>query len=255
MPKPIKKRVRKKGVTEEEVLSLFEIFINYYNNNKRFVHLLLAGFISLIVIIALGIFYMKSRAKEAVALEYEGYKLYQKLYEAADRPEAEVLQEAIDKLQKAYKKKASPTSLFYIAQIQIKQGKKDEALKTLQKFTKKFSDNKDLLPLAYYRIAMLQLEEGKKDEALKTLDTMYNLASPYFKDLALYEAARILESMGKKEEAERKYGLIVQKFPTSPFASVAKAKTKKEEKQDKQKESETKEEKQQSKSSEETKKK
>lgn len=224
MPKPIKKRKRKKQITEEEVYSFLETCKNYYDNNKRFVHLLVVATISLILILLFATYYLKDRSKKAYALEYEGYKYYHKLYDASALSDDEALNKALEKFQLAYKKKPEPISLYYIALIQLKKGQDDDALKSLETLIKKFPRNKELLTLSFYEIAQIEIRKGDRESALKDLEKMYTLSSPYFKDLALYESARLLESMNNIEEALKKYSLIVEKYPFSPYFSIAKSK-------------------------------
>ncbi|NOY65590.1 MAG: tetratricopeptide repeat protein [Nitrospirae bacterium] len=237
MPKPIKKRKRKKHITEEEVYSFLETCRDYYENNKRFVHLLVVAMLSLVVIVVFTTYYFKDRAKKAYALEYEGYKYYHKLYDASALSDDEALNKALEKFQLAYKKKPEAISLYYIALVQLKKGQDDKALKSLETLVKKFPRNKELTALSLYEIAQIQIRKGNRESALRNLEKMYALSSPYFKDLALYESARLLESMNKTEEALKKYSLIVERYPSSPYFSIARSKIEEKKKKEDKKES------------------
>ena len=68
------------------------------------------------------------------------------------------------------------------------------------------------------------MKKGDRDTALNLLDTIYHYKTGAFKDLALIESARILESMGKTAESEKKYEEITKNFPESPFLEEARAK-------------------------------
>ncbi len=230
MPKPIKKRVQKRNIGEREVISLYEKFVDYYFENKKTVYLGAALAVLFIAIVTGLIFYNKKLTEQAATLQYEGYKLYHNLYqEDGKKADEAVLKKALEKFREAYDKKKSPITLLYIANTQFALGQDEEALKTLNKFIKKYSGNKDLLPLAYYKIAAIQMKEGRKEEALKTLDTLYNLkASPFLKDIALHDSASILEKMGRKEEALKKYELLAKEYPQSPYYQLAVSKVEKE---------------------------
>ncbi len=230
MPKPIKKRVKKRNVAEREVISLYEKFVDYYLENKKTVYIGAALAVLFIAIVTGLFFYNKKLTKQASTLQYEGYKLYHNLYqEDGKKVNEDALKKALEKFQEAYDKKTSPISLLYIANTQFALGQDKAALKTLEQFTKKYSGNKDLLPLAYYKIAAIQMKEGRKEEALKTLDTLYNLkTSPFLKDVALHDSASILEGMGRKKEALKKYEQLAKDYPQSPYSQLAVTEVKKE---------------------------
>ncbi|HEB75674.1 MAG TPA: tetratricopeptide repeat protein [Nitrospirae bacterium] len=232
MPKPIKKRVHKKGIDERDVMSLYERLIDYYLENKKAVYRWAAIAVLLIAAAAAVVFYNRSLSEQAESLQYEGYKLYHNLYQGEEKKaDEETLKEALARFEAAYQKKSSPITLLYIANTQFALGRNEEALKTLDEFTRKYPRNEELLPLAYYKIAAIQAKEGRREEALKTLDTLYGLkASPFLKDVALYESAALLEKMGRKEEALKRYEELVEKHPGSPYYQAALAKVKEEEK-------------------------
>ncbi len=230
MPKPIKKRTHKKGIAEQEVLSFYQRFRDYYEGNRRFVHIVAGILILVLIAVSFSIYYNRRLNNEAATLEYEGYKLYQGLYTTKDVKEKERLNMAYEDFQAALKKKSSPVRLLYKSFTEYKLGKKDEALITLKKLVKKYSSDSEILPVAYYKIAMIELEKGDKEAALKTLDTLFNLKnSPFFKDVALFERGRILESLGRKDEALRAFKILVDSFPESPYYNTALARTKKDE--------------------------
>ncbi len=226
MPKPIKKKVRKKTLPEEEVLNLYEICMDYYERNRRFVHITAISILMVILLIIGGIFYYKNSRKQALLLEYEGYKLYHSLYQTESIPEEKRLKEALQKFEAAYKKSPSARLLLYIANTQYSLKQYDDTMRTLQKFIKKYSDNKELLPLAYYKMALVQMKNGKNSEAIETLKKIYQTRDAYLKDLALYEIGRLLEVEGKTEEAKEYYTKLVKEFPESPYSKVAQAKVK-----------------------------
>ncbi|MCX5720037.1 MAG: tetratricopeptide repeat protein [Nitrospirae bacterium] len=73
-------------------------------------------------------------------------------------------------------------------------------------------------------MAMVYLRKGNINEAINAIDSMYNLKSDIYKDLALIEYARLLEREGKTEEAKKKYKELTTQFPDSPFSDEAKIK-------------------------------
>ncbi len=240
MPKPIKKRVSKKSA-EKEVFTVYEICKNYYLENKRFVHLAVFAFFAIILLGIITISYINKKSEEAHELLSEGYKLYSSS-SSQQKESKQGLKEALEKFKEAYEKDHSAELLYYIANTQYKLGNLEEALKSLNEIIEEFKDNKEILPLAYLKKATILLKQKKKEEALKALEALYNSNTEYLKDVALYEQAQILESLGKKEDAKKKYEQIVQKFPSSPYKPTAEAKIKPEEK--KERETKSKKEKQ-----------
>ncbi|NOX20450.1 MAG: tetratricopeptide repeat protein [Nitrospirae bacterium] len=240
MPKPIKKRVIKKGVTEKEVLTFYEILINYYENNRRFVHLMIGAIVILIALVLIVIYSFRSKANEAHEIFYEGYKLYSGLYEK-DKDSRESLKEALERFQEAYKKKKSAQTLYFIANTYYKLDQYKEALKTLDRLIKEFDNEKEITSMAYIKKATILLKQDKKQAALKVFNELYALKdNPYFKDVALYEASRILESIGRNDEAKKKLEILVKEFPASPYRAYAESKIKPKEEEKAQKEKQNK---------------
>ncbi len=225
MPKPIKKRVTKKTAPEKEVLTVFEICKNYYLDNKRFVHLAGLAIVVLLFLSFLTINYLSSKSEKAHNLTYEGYKLLTSTSSEKEKGK-EQLKEALEKFKEAYEKDHSAESLYYIANTQYKLGNYSDALKSLDTIITKFKGNKEILALAYLKKATILLNQDKKQEALKVLNELYTSDTQYLKDVSLFEQARILESLGKKDEAKKKYELLVKEFPTSPYKTTAEAKIK-----------------------------
>ncbi len=221
MPKPIKKKVKKRVTPEEEVRDIYEIVRNYYENNRNFVHLVVAGFFVIVVLIFGGFWYLREAKEKALSLQYEGYKLYQGLYQkpATEGVEKE-LDEALQKLMASYEKSPSPVTLLYIADIEFRLNNLDKAMETLMEFIEKYDDKRDLLGLAYYRLYMVQMRKDLKEEALKTLKEWSSREGVYLRDLALFERGRILEAEGKEEEAKEVYKNLVREFPGSPYAKM-----------------------------------
>ncbi len=222
MPKPIKKRVQKKSA-EKEVLTVYEICKNYYIENKRFVHLAVFAIIALVLLSFITINYFSSKSEKAHELLSEGYRLYS----SRNNPkEKDSLREALSKFKEAFDKNRSAETLYYIANTEYKLGKYDEAIRSLNKIVKEFKDNKEILSLAYLKKATILLKQDKKEDALRVLNELYSSDTRYLKDVALYEEARILEDLGKKEDAKKKYEELVKKYPASPYKATAEAKIK-----------------------------
>lgn len=225
MPKQIKKRIQKKKVaTESDVKDKLTTFMDTLQERQK--TLVQYGAVVLVIIIAIISFsiYSFSQRNTAKQLEYEAYIVYYNEYQESPTTEQERYEKALILFEKSYKTKKSPRLLLYIASCYYELGRYDDALNTLNNFTKRYSNEHALIPLAYVKTAQIYQQKGEMQEALKTYDTLSNFKSNLYKDFALMESGRILEKDGKVEEAKKKFNEITTRFPNSPFSEEAKAK-------------------------------
>jgi predicted negative regulator of RcsB-dependent stress response len=224
MPKAIKKKAKKKSLTEPDVQEKLLDMKAIFEEKQKKIALYGVALLAVILVVG-GIFIYKYRSDEkARQLEYKGYKAFYNEYSKQSEPDQQRFQKALDFFKEAYEARKTPRVLLYIANSYYGLGKYDQALSTLDDFVKTYSDNGDLVPLAYKEMADIQLRKGNREDALKTLDKLYNSPGGIFRDYALMESGRILESEGKKQEAMVKYREITDQFKSSPFYKEAKAK-------------------------------
>lgn len=224
MPKVIKKKTAKPTKTEEGVKNVLHNTKEFISEKQRILFPAVIALVVIAVAVAGFLIYRSNVRNQAAALEYEGYKIYYGLYQKQPFQKEERYQKALEKFRKAYDAHTSPFSLFYIAGCYYNLGKYDDALKTLKELNERFPDDERFVPLSYYKMAVITLRKGDREGYLKLLDILYNYRTSSFKDLALVESARMLEAMGKKEDAVKKYEELTKNFPESPFAEEAKAK-------------------------------
>lgn len=222
MPKTIKKVVRKvhkEGEMGETVADLRE---KLKEKQRTLVYSLLA--FGTVIIVAVGfIIYTKVTETKAEALEYEGYRLFNGEAQAPSASTEERYKSALETFKKSYATRKSPISLLYIADSYFALGNYDEAVKTLKDFTSRYSDP-HVAALGYYKLAMVYEKKGDKDNALKTFNILAGLKDSPLQDMALLESGSLLESMGKIDEAKKKYLDLTTRFPKSPAAAGVKAK-------------------------------
>lgn len=226
MPRAIKKKSQhKKDVDAEiQVKDSFEGIKRVLEKKQK--SLVAYGLIALsaaVVIGGIAVFRFSANDK-ARQLEYEAYKTYYSMYQKTPLAGQEKAQKALELFQQAYEKKKSPRILLFIADAYTEMTKYDDALKTLDEFTRQFVREEALIPLAYQKMVTLQLKKGNKEEALKTLDRISNASGDMLKDFALIQQARMFEQDGKKDEAMVKYKELAEKYPQSPYAEEAKTK-------------------------------
>jgi len=225
MPKAIKKKPKKKtaGAETEVRDKLYDLQKVLKERQKT---VLIYGIAAVVLVLAIAsiLLYRNAADEKSRQLEYEAYKIYFNEYQKIPLSQQDRYQKALDLFKQAYAKRKAARLQLYIANSYAELGRYDEALTTLNDFVNNYSSDRDLLPLAYKEMADIQLKKGNKDEALKALDALY-LRSPIalYKDFALVESARILESLGKKEEATAKYKELIEKFKSSPYLEDAQA--------------------------------
>jgi len=224
MPKPIKKKIVKKTTPEIEVKGLVSRFKETVGGKKRLLLVTIVTFIISVVAIAGFFIYSSDTKSRAEKLEYEAHKIYYGLYQKQPITKDERYKKALELFKKAYDTKKSPVSLFYIANCYYEIGKYEDALNTLRELNQRFPDDERFVPLSYYKMAMVSLKRGSNDEALRSLDILYNYKTGAYKDLSLIESGKILEAMGKVEDAKKKYEELTKNFPQSPFIGDAKTK-------------------------------
>lgn len=225
MPKVIKKRVIKKSTdTEMEVKERLSSLKDTLQERQRTAIRIAVGVVVIVAAIVGFLVYSSVSRKKAIALEYEGYKVYYSNPQAQAANREELYKKALDLFKKAYDTKNSPFSLYYIAASYYELGKYDDCLKTLKDFTQKYQNDEKFMPLAFQKMALTYIKKGDINEAKKTLDALYNLKGDIYKDFALAEYARLLAKEGKTEEAKKKYDELAKKFPNSPFVNEAKTK-------------------------------
>lgn len=224
MPKAIKKRTAKKTKSEEEIKTIVRSTRDYISEKRKILLPSIVIVSALILIVGGILIYRSTQIKRANALEYDAYKTYHGLYQKQLADQSTRYQQALDKFKKAYSIRKSPYSLFYMASCYDALGKFEEASRALKELNEIFQDDESFVPLSYYKMAMISLRKGDKESALKSLETLYNYKTGSFKDLALIESARILETMDKKEDSLKRYEELTRNFPNSPFVEEAKAK-------------------------------
>ncbi|MBI4691042.1 MAG: tetratricopeptide repeat protein [Nitrospirae bacterium] len=222
MPRVIKKRIVKKTASEIKMKGILSRIKGYAGERKNiFVAAAIAVIISSAAITGFFI-YSHSLKREADKLGYEAYKTYYGLYQKQPIPKDEQYKKAMELFKKAYDTKKSPLSLFYIANCYYEMGRYEDAINTLKDLNQKFPDDERFVPLSYFKMAMAALKKGSSEDALKSLDVLYNYKTGSYKDLSLVESGKILEAMGRSEDAKKKYEELTKNFPQSPFSEEIK---------------------------------
>ncbi|MDA8326077.1 MAG: tetratricopeptide repeat protein [Nitrospiraceae bacterium] len=217
MPRPIKKRPQKKAKTEE---------IPVYSDLKQTIakrqKAVLVGVVATAIALALaaGIYFHHTGAvNRANNYNAKGYALFYGLSPETQPASSQLrYQQALSWFEKAYDVRESAYSLYYIGASQYELGQYAQAVQTLSRIYSRYPDDAQFVPLSLYKLAMTEFKLGKNDDALKYLRMMENSRFDSLKDMAYYEDARLLESMGKEDEARQKFAELIRKFPQSTYA-------------------------------------
>lgn len=225
MPKVIKKRVQRKDVsTEEDVKEKLSNIKSTIRQRQKTLLIYIIAILVIIISTSSFLIYSHNLQKKSEVFEHEAYKIFHNITNTKFENQQEQYKKALELFKKAYNTKKSPISLFYIAACYYELGNYDDSLKTLEEFVKRYSDKKSLTPLAYQKISMIYIKKNNTEEAIKTLENLYKSENAIYKDFALMEYGKVLERIGKHQEANQKYKELIEKFPNSPFLEEAKTK-------------------------------
>ena len=225
MPKVIKKRpAKKKTIQEPEVKNFARKTLDEIKTRQRQVIIggsVVVGVILLIIIVSV---YSSSQRQKAYGLEIEASHLYY----SAERGDAQSVgdrtQKAIELFIRSINTKATPTALYLLGNSYSRLGDYENAIKEYNRFIKKFSGEKAIIPLVYQKLASAYYKSGKADKALEALASLAKVDGGIYKDSALILEARYYDSTGEADKAMGMYKEIVAAFPSSPWAAEAQGK-------------------------------
>lgn len=223
MPRVIKKRSDKKTLSEDNLQGTVSDIREKIRGKQRTLIYYLIVF-SVVVIAVSGFFiYNKITTGKAQELEHEGYKLLYGDARALPSLSPDRYKNALEKFKASYAARKNPVALLYIANCYYELGSYDETVKSLKELISQYSDPK-IAPIAYYKMSMAYIKKNDMANALNTLNSLSSIKDSAFQDMAIMESGKILESMGKAEEAKNKYKELIGKFPKSALVDEAKAK-------------------------------
>jgi len=223
MPKVIKKRISKYEGPEEGFQDTVDDIRARLKERQKMLIRGLAAFLFVLIVIGGFYVYNKTQNSKAAQLQGEAYRIFYSESAAQPSTGSDNYKKALDLFTQSYEIKKSAVVLLYIAYCKYELGNFDDSIKDLKDLISKYSDPR-IVPLAYYKMAEAYLKKGDNASALATLKDLSNIKDGMFRDMALMENAKILESQGKGEEAKGIYKELLTKFPNSAYAAEAKAK-------------------------------
>lgn len=224
MPRPIKKRITKPTASQEDVQDTLSKLAAAAGAKKKQVTVAIIALLCILLIATGAFLFNKNASERAAHLEAEGYKMFNGLYESESIPLAERLELALTNFRDS--NATSPTAFrhYYIAATLTEMGRYDEALGVLGEVEKKYSTNMTILPIVKLKKAQLFKKTGQNEQALAVLQEYNYLSAKTLKDFAIMETANLLEELGRADEAQPYYSLLLRDHPDSQFASLATAK-------------------------------
>ncbi|MFT3991711.1 MAG: tetratricopeptide repeat protein [Luteolibacter sp.] len=116
---------------------------------------------------------------------------------------------------------AAGTASILLADSQWAEGKKDEAIATLEKLISAQPQH-PLLPTAQVNLADKLAATGKTDEATALFEKVAgNSAAAYIAPYALISLGDLAKSANQPDKAKESYQRVQNDFPNSPFAATA----------------------------------
>jgi tetratricopeptide (TPR) repeat protein len=223
----IKIDTKKQLKEPDEFISTMERLVLFSRENVK--HLLVGLAIVFAIGVAYAVFNIKGRMdnNKAVRLEYDASRYYF----GSDREKTgQDLKKAIEIYQKILsdygKSSSAPIASYYLGNAHMEIKEYDAAINVYKVFLQRYPERSDLVPLVYQRLGFAYLAKGDNQNALESFNKATGLELAKNRDQSLYESGRILEQMGNKDEAIKKYKEIITGFTSSPYSGEAQAKIK-----------------------------
>lgn len=216
---------------EDEFVSTIDKVINWMKPHKTVV---IAGLVALFVgvgiyVIATSYIHDREDSSEKVlasALEIYYYQPAKGATPKYETPQAQgeaALKEFQHVLDERPTSSVADRARFYMALDYVKLNQLDKGMETLSNlFVEADYPFKSLVGIKY---AALLEEQGKADEALKIYDEMVgkDLSQDTIKDYVLLQKGKLLKKMGKLDEAEATFNILVEQFQNSRYEKEAQA--------------------------------
>ncbi len=221
-----KKSTRKELLKkEDEFLTISARAINYFNahlNQFKFI-----GVVVVVIIVAyIAVhFYMRSINKKGQnAYNDAYYTLTQKTGPDLDPETLKKSEELFQKLRDEYgMSKAARLALPQTAFMKFVGKKYDEAIALYREFLDEISGNTEYESLTRLALAACFEAKGDLNAAMETLNFILKQPENSFKESAMLSIARLYRLDHKDEKSKEILKEFVEKYPTSPFLPMAKA--------------------------------
>ena len=120
----------------------------------------------------------------------------------------------------------APLALYHLGNLLVQTNDLSAAIEAYQRFLVSYNSNPSLAGLVRQRLAYVYLFKGDRDQAVKALTGILETPGTLNRDQALFELARLEESLSRPEAALTRYQELIKTYPNSPFTSEATIRTK-----------------------------
>ena len=178
-----------------------------------------------------GVFYVdRQAAQHAQDLEREAMR-FLTAPSANDPQKADhALKEAIARYRQIVdqypRTSTAPLALYHLGNTLVQANDLSAAIEAYQRFLMLYSSNPSMAGLVQQRLAYVYLHKGDRDQAVKALTGILETPGTLNRDQALFELARLEESLSRPDGASARYQELIKTYPNSPFTSEATIRTK-----------------------------
>jgi tetratricopeptide (TPR) repeat protein len=228
----IKIKRNRPGVAGDSVLSVGSSEHMAGLANENFTWLVAGVAVAVISAVSVGgfIWYKQQTDRSAAEVLNEGIRSVTERPADAPPHRPEEIQKAIASFRKVLAEypgsAAAPQAAYMLANALSDLRDWDGAIRAYQDFLSRYGDHRLLAPLVYQRLGYAYLSQGKTEDAEKAFSALLKMEWAMNKDQALYELAKIDETVKRPEGALARYQEIMKDYPQSPFAAEASVRVK-----------------------------
>jgi len=235
-----KKLSRKELKKPDEFVQSGQKFMQWATDNARQVMLGVGGIVAIGVIVAVASWWMETQAVAAGAALGDAIDLSERPIategEATPVPETGVpaeenfkseeaktasIEAALEKVVSDYPgTPAAALAETRLGDFAFKKGDFDRALTRYEAVVKVAAENSGVLYSALEGIGLCHEAKGEGEAALKAYEAL-ETGAPFMAPFALVEQARVLEALGRKDEARVRASRVVEEFAESSARSDA----------------------------------
>jgi len=217
-----KQKIKRKELLKspDEFLTFTERAVNYIRDRSKYFEY--AG----MAVAAAAVVYLGA----TTYLNYvnkQGQSAYNEAYSeiAEDKADVEKSEELFKKVKEEYSlSRVSTLVPAQVGYLNYRQKKYEEAVKHYEAYQQKLSDDSPYRILSLLALAAVHEQQGELDKAIGILSGVKSNPENLFMDQTLLSLGRLYRLSKQEDKAKEVYREFVDRFETSPFLPLAKAK-------------------------------
>ena len=214
-----------RGMDEAEFLSRKDHFLIFVEENRKAV---LGSLFFIVLVAGIGGFLMwqeHRKSQEAWVLDGQAQAVYlDRSVDDLDKSRASI-NKATDLYKQILKEYPRTTpaqiALYLLGNTLMEKEDYAGAIQSYEQFLEEYGRNTMLGGLVRQRLGYAFLLNGDRDKAVELFSTILGDPGVFNKDQVLFELAKLEESDNATDKALLRYKELLEKFPTSPYASEA----------------------------------